>query len=332
MYLCYNYQLLGDNKVKKLNIFLDDFIRKHMRVMQFVLVLLILPSFVFFGIQGYSRFGEGGNAVVATVAGQKITQAELEAAHREQVNRMRAQYPNIDAKIFDAPEMRQRTLDEMVRERVTLAAAHQLDLVTSDERLRRLFAADPQFAMLRNPDGSVNKQALAQQGMSSEMFAQRLAQDLSRRQVLLGVAGTVIAPLGASTAAMDALLQQREIQVVRFDAKDYQARVAPTEEQLQAYYDDSAHAAQFMAPEQAKTTLYGEPDEPPHATVDHAPQVPAMPQTGIWQTWRTLTAEAAALGIDALTMDPAADEGDVAKAAGRLRKQIDTARKAAAKA
>ena len=228
-----------------------DFIRKHMRVMQFVLVLLILPSFVFFGIQGYSRFGEGGNAVVATVAGQKITQAELEAAHREQVNRMRAQYPNIDAKIFDAPEMRQRTLDEMVRERVTLAAAHQLDLVTSDERLRRLFAADPQFAMLRNPDGSVNKQALAQQGMSSEMFAQRLAQDLSRRQVLLGVAGTVIAPLGASTAAMDALLQQREIQVVRFDAKDYQARVAPTEEQLQAYYDDSAHAAQFMAPEQA---------------------------------------------------------------------------------
>ena len=228
-----------------------DFIRKHMRVMQFVLVLLIVPSFVFFGIQGYSRFGEGGNATVATVAGQKITQAEFEAAHREQVNRMRGQYPNIDAKIFDAPEVRQRTLDEMVRERVTLAAAHQLDLVTTDDRLRRLFVSDPQFAMLRNPDGSVNKEALAQQGMSSEMFAQRLAQDLSRRQVLLGVSGTVLAPLAASTTAMDALLQQREIQVIRFDAKDYQARVAPTEAQLQAYYDSSANAAQFMAPEQA---------------------------------------------------------------------------------
>ena len=59
-----------------------DFFRKHMRVMQFALVLLILPSFVFFGIHGYSRMGEGGNATVAKVAGQNITQAELDAALR----------------------------------------------------------------------------------------------------------------------------------------------------------------------------------------------------------------------------------------------------------
>ena len=32
-----------------------DFFRKHTRVLQFLLVLLIFPSFVFFGIQGYSR-------------------------------------------------------------------------------------------------------------------------------------------------------------------------------------------------------------------------------------------------------------------------------------
>jgi peptidyl-prolyl cis-trans isomerase D len=228
-----------------------DFIRKHMRLMQFALVLLILPSFVFFGIQGYSRFGEGGTATVAKVAGQTITQAEFDAAHREQVDRMRRQMPNVDAKFFDTSEMRRRTLDEMVRDRVTLAAADQLDLATTDDRLRRLFVNDPQFAFLRNPDGSVNKQALAQQGMSSEMFAQRLAQDLSRRQVLLGVSGTAIAPLDASTAAMDALLQQREVQVIRFDAKDFAAKIVPTEAQLQAYYDNPANAAQFMAPEQA---------------------------------------------------------------------------------
>ena len=46
-----------------------DFFRKHTRVMQFVLVLLIFPSFVFFGIQGYSRFGDGGDATVAKVDG-----------------------------------------------------------------------------------------------------------------------------------------------------------------------------------------------------------------------------------------------------------------------
>lgn len=82
------------------------------------------------------------------------------------------------------------------------------------------------------------------------------------------------------------------------------------------------------AAEQAKTTLYGEPDEQPSAPVEPEPQAPAMPQTGIWQTWRTLTAEAEALGLTVPVMDPAADDADVAKAAGKLRKQLDAARKA----
>lgn len=228
-----------------------DFFRKHMRVMQFALVLLILPSFVFFGIQGYSRMGEGGNATLAKVGGQTITQAEFDNAHRDQIERARRQMPTLDAKLFDSPEMKQRTLDDLVRDRVTLLAADQLNLGTTDDRLRRLFASDPQFAFLRNPDGSVNKEALAQQGMSSEQFAQRLGQDIAKRQVLLGVAGTSLAPVSTSAAAMDALLQQRAVQVLRFNAKDYASKVVPTEAELEAFYKDPAHAAQFMAPEQA---------------------------------------------------------------------------------
>ena len=44
-----------------------EFVRTHTRILQFVLVLLIFPSFVFFGSQGYSGFSEGANATVATV-------------------------------------------------------------------------------------------------------------------------------------------------------------------------------------------------------------------------------------------------------------------------
>ena len=228
-----------------------DFFRKHMRVLQFVLVLLIFPSFIFFGIQGYSRFREGGNNAVAKVAGREITQGEWDAAHRDQVERVRRQMPGADAKLFDSPEMKRRTLDELVRERVVLAAADKLNLVTSDDRLLRLFTADPQFAFLRNADGSVNKDVLAQQGMSSELFAARLRQDIAKRQVVLGVAGTVVAPASATAAAFDALLQQREIQLLRFDAKAYLAKASPSEADLEQYYKDPANAAQFMAPEQA---------------------------------------------------------------------------------
>ena len=228
-----------------------DFIRKHMRAMQFVLVLLIVPSFAFFGVQGYTRLAEGGRQTVAQVDGHDITQAELDAAHRQQIDRMRREMPNVDIKLLDTPEMHKRTLDGLVHERVMLAAADKYHFAPTDERLRRIFASDPQFAFLRNPDGSVNKDVLAQQGMSSEQFAQRLAQDIARRQVLLGVGASVFPATADSAAAMDALLQQREVQVLRFDTKDFTSKVAPTDAELEAFYKNPANASKFMAPEQA---------------------------------------------------------------------------------
>src|SRR5438876_9341795 len=119
-----------------------DFFRKHTRVLQFLLVLLIFPSFVFFGIQGYSNFLSNENKTVAKVAGQKITLPEWEAAQREQIERIRRQMPNVDAKLFDTPEMKLQSLDALVRERVMLVAANKLNLTTTDERLQRVFAAN----------------------------------------------------------------------------------------------------------------------------------------------------------------------------------------------
>jgi peptidyl-prolyl cis-trans isomerase D len=228
-----------------------DFFRKHMRLLQFALIVLIVPSFVFLGVQGYTSMGEGAKQSVAKVAGQSITQAEWDEAHREQVERVRRQNPTIDPKLFDSPEARQQTLDVLIRQRVMLVTADQLHLGTTDDRLQRLFATDPQFAAIRNPDGSVNKELLAAQGMSSDVFARRLRQDLSVNQVLLGVSGTGFVSTGAADQALDAYFQQREVVLQRFDANSYAAKVQPTDADLEAYYKDPAHAAQFQAPEQA---------------------------------------------------------------------------------
>lgn len=228
-----------------------DFFRKHTRLLQFVLVLLVFPSFVFFGIQGYSRFTGGENASVAKVAGRGITQGEWEAVHRDQIERVRRQMPNVDVKMFDTPEMKRQSLEALVRERVMLAAADKLNLYTTDDRLQRLFVNDPQFAPLRNADGSVNKDMLAAQGMSSEMFVQRLRQDISTRQVVSGLASTAFAPAAAASSAFDALFEQREVQVQRFDTKDFIGQVSPNDAEIEGFYKDPANAASFQAPEQA---------------------------------------------------------------------------------
>ena len=94
-----------------------DFFRRHTRTLQFVLVLLVFPSFVFFGIQGYSRFAGGDLQTVAKVAGQPVTQAELDAALRDRVERARRQMPSLDPKLFETPEMRSLALDGLIRDR-----------------------------------------------------------------------------------------------------------------------------------------------------------------------------------------------------------------------
>lgn len=228
-----------------------EFFRTHTRLLLALLVLLIIPSFVFLGMDGYTRMREGANRPVATLQGQRITQADWDTAHRNQVERIRRQMPDVDPAMLDSPQFRQQTLDNLIRESVLIGAAGKLHLVTSDERLQRLFVSDPQFAFLRNPDGSVNRDVLAAQGMSSDVFAQRLRQDFSMRQVLAGIGGSAFATDAVAGAAFDALLQQRELQFQRFNPRAYAADLAPTDAELEAYYAEPANAERYRAPEQA---------------------------------------------------------------------------------
>ena len=161
-----------------------DFVRNHTRLALGFMLLLIIPSFVFFGVDGYSKFRDGGSAAVAKVDGTSISRSEWENAHQRVIDRVRRQDLSQDAGSLDTPELRAQTLDALVRERVIGAAAQSMQLSPTDGRLQRLFVSDPQYAGIRNPDGSVNAELLAMQGLNSSMFAQRLRQDFAAQQVL----------------------------------------------------------------------------------------------------------------------------------------------------
>ncbi len=230
-----------------------DFIRSHIRVLFFAVIVLIVPSFVFFGVQGYGQFNDPAGLAVAEVGGQKITRAEWDAAHRRQTEQMRRQMPNLEAAFFDSPEVKRETLDGLVRERVLLTAAQSAHFSISDDRLQREVMAIPQLAALRGPDGSIDvaayKALIAAQGLTTEGFEANMRQDLVLRQVLAGVTNSV-APAGAAgRTALDALLQQREVQILRFDSKDQVAGLKASDAELAAYH--KAHEAQFRAAEQA---------------------------------------------------------------------------------
>jgi peptidyl-prolyl cis-trans isomerase D len=231
-----------------------EFVRTHNRLLFFVLVLLIFPSFVFFGVQGYSQFNDQANDTVARVDGQKITRAEWDGAHRRQIEQARSRMPDLDPKFFDAPEVRRETLDQLVRERVLFAAASRGHLSVSDERLVRELQSIPQLAALRRPDGSFDvaayKVMIESQGRSTEAFESGLRQELALRQVTEAIAGTATGTGAPGRLALDALLQQREAQVLRFDPQEQRAAIDPSEAELAAYHKANENA--FRTPERAR--------------------------------------------------------------------------------
>ena len=63
-----------------------DTIRKHQRLMQFALMLVIVPSFAFFGISSYSGFLDKETDLIK-VNGKPITAQEVEVAAKRQAER-----------------------------------------------------------------------------------------------------------------------------------------------------------------------------------------------------------------------------------------------------
>ena len=229
-----------------------EFVRKHTKVMMGLMFLMIIPAFVLVGVDGFKNIGAGGVAV-ATVGSQSINQAEWDAAHKSEADRLRAQMPNLDAKLLDSPEARYATLERLVRERVLAEAVLDSGLSTSDARLARELQQDPTIASLRKPDGTLDieryRQLAASQGLTTDGFEATVRSQLSQQQVEAGLLATSFSSAALSDLALNAFYEQREAQVVQFNPKDYASKINPTDAEIEAYYQ--ANLQQFKAPESA---------------------------------------------------------------------------------
>ena len=226
-------------------------IRKHSKFVMILLFLLIIPSFIFVGVN--QNYFTESSQTVARVDGHDITQQDWDNAHRAESDRLRAQNPTLDAKLLDSPEARYATLEKLVRDRVLAAAATKMHLTTSDAQLVRTLREIPAIASLQKPDGSMDAEAykalVGSQGMTPEGFEANLRRELSLNQVLGSVSSTGFATAAQLQQAMDALYQRREVQVARFDSAAFASKVQPAEADLKAFYE--AHTSQFKQPEAA---------------------------------------------------------------------------------
>ncbi|NUX51998.1 SurA N-terminal domain-containing protein [Paraburkholderia youngii] len=227
-----------------------DFFRNHQRLMMFMLILVILPGLGFVGIQGFRGFFDE-SANVASVNGHKITRVEYDDAMRQQIDRGRQMLgAQFDMKSFDTPERRRQMLDGMIEQRVLADETQRLHLTASDDAVRRALLSDPVISSLKNPDGSIDleryKQLLAMQGMTPDQYDERMRYNLAMQQLPASIAASAFTSKTLAQHLTELAQQQREVQGIAFHPHDYEAKIQPTDAQLQTYYD--AHRNDFATP------------------------------------------------------------------------------------
>lgn len=227
-----------------------EFIRTNKRWLYGVLLLLIIPSFVFVGMESYQSNDTGTG--VATVDGQKITQQQWEEAQRRQIDQARQMMgPQFDQKLFESAEAKQAILNNLVGERAINAELARANITVGDAALQKQIMQIQQF---RLPDGGFDmegyKTALAAQGMTPAMFDQQLRRDLAVQQLSGSIQATAFAPRSVSSRLSDINDQEREVQELQFPLATYLPQVKVTDDMVKAYYDKNAQL--FQIPEQIK--------------------------------------------------------------------------------
>ena len=226
-----------------------DFIGKHKRMVQVILGLITLP-FAFFGVDYYFRQG-GSTPDVATVAGEKITQAEFNAALTEQQDRMRAQLgANYDPTMFDNPEVRFSVLEQVINRRLMQNVAARESFRVSDGQLQQFIAKVPAFQENGQFSPERYRQLLAAQNMTPQSFEERMRQDLLLAPITEPVAIGNIVARSSGERYVGLLEQKREVAAAAIDPEPFMEGVKIDDAAIKAYYD--ANTSAFQTPELAK--------------------------------------------------------------------------------
>jgi peptidyl-prolyl cis-trans isomerase D len=213
--------------------------------MQVILLLLIVPSFVFVGAQGYETF-VNHEPELATVDGSGITQNQFEYARRYAIEQERQQQgQRFDIARVDNPVTRRQLLDDLIDRRVIETVARHHRFSVSDQALRQYVAAHPAFQDNGQFSSERYRQVLSIQGFSPSAFEASVRQDLALQRVLAPLAETTQLPDVVSARLDRALTQRRTVQVRRFAADTFAAALRVTDTDLKTWYDDHPTALQI---------------------------------------------------------------------------------------
>jgi peptidyl-prolyl cis-trans isomerase D len=210
--------------------------------------LIMVLSFVSWGVGDVIRL-LGTSTWAAKVGGQTIEGAQLQDTYQREMARATRDLP---AGQEPTQAMRSGVAREALQQLITQAALNQelqrLHIVTPDQVVRQTVFTMPAF---RGPNGQFDRQTfetlLRNNGLTEARFLDLTRNDLAQRQLLGAVSAGTATPEVLLRPLYQSQFEKRSADMVEFPLAAAAEPAAPTEPDLQRWYDN--HPDQYSAPE-----------------------------------------------------------------------------------
>ena len=226
-----------------------DLVNKYRRVFQIFLGLIAI-TFATWGIESYTRYG-GGRDAVASVNGSEISRREFDEQLKQQQESLARMFGGrIDPAALDTPEARRAVLDQMIAQRLVALEAAKRNLFMSREAVIDAITQAPEFQENGKFSPALYSAYLTQRRLTDQQNVAQLQADLPMMRFAGSIGETAIVSRAVAARLQQLEAQQREVSEARVRLEQFLPQVKVDEAQVKQYYD--SHAADFRTPERVK--------------------------------------------------------------------------------
>lgn len=222
-----------------------------------VLIGLLIVAFGVFGIRDVFGNKVAADAVV-TAGDRTLTAADFKREFDSFKSRLEQQYRQpISMEAVAANALDKRALDGMASQEAVAAFLTKIRIRPSDKLVAAEIGKFPAF--FDQVSGKFDKATYAQRlqtaNLTPQKFESKIADDIAQQQFASGLAGGLRAPRAYSALAAIYGLESRDIAYFALPASSVPQPAAPTDEQLKAFMQEPANAAQLTVPETRTLTV-----------------------------------------------------------------------------
>ena len=215
-----------------------------------IIVGFIVVVFALWGVESIVSLG-GGEPAPVKVAGEKITENDIErAVEQQRTNLMRQFGDQFNQDIFSDKFLRQSAIEQLVNEKITVIQAQRLGLIASTQSVDENILSIPAFQENGRFSKEQFQEVLSMNGLTPLRFRDLISSDIVANQAQAAFAlSSFVTPFDAQfTQSLVAETRQFKHHTVTTAA--LKNKVNLTAEQIEQAYESSKE--QFRIPEMAR--------------------------------------------------------------------------------